>query len=153
MIKHPLQAAVLQHFEHCIANEGTLWRVAELEYFSTLLARQAHEVDQATISLESSRGIILTALKAVINERIGVKVYSSDYKFFLKELYQELGVLREEARKVLASLLEPEKTAPSIDRETCLVTLRSLQQDSLSIETIENVLYVLLTYLKQNTTQ
>lgn len=146
-----IKTTILQQFNQSILNEGTLWRVADLAYFSSLLAQQAQHLDSLNIGLESNINIFLTGLKALVNEKLGTLDYSSEYKFFNRELYQELDDLRIAANKILNALLETEEMSAKINKESYLHAIHSLSEEPISVSTIEHAMSVMLSYFnKQN---
>lgn len=147
MTENTIHVRILQQFNQSIDNEGTLWRVADFEYFKELLKDQSKNIEQEDLNLESCMSFLVTGLKALLNDSLGVKEFSTDFKFLNKELYEELGSITNQASFLLCALLSKQDSGTMLDQENCWIAIHSLQYTPLSISSLEHILSVLLNYL------
>jgi hypothetical protein len=149
-----VQKRILQQFENDVEQEGLFWRMARLDTFIDLLMLQAGKASKNGIDEKLALSVILIALKALVNTKLGVKDYSFDYKRLNKELFNEKGAIYTEVHSLVSvglGLENEAKKPPLYDESSYLEVLNNLNIDNYSLEVFENVLLTFLSYLKSKT--
>jgi|GEM_PF-1409489 len=149
-----VQKRILQHFENNVDQEGLFWRMARLDTFMDLLMLQAGKASTNGIDEKLALSVILIAIKALVNAKLGVKGYSFDYKRLNKELFNEKETIRAEVENLVSTGLEPEydvKKKPLYNELSYFDVLNNLNIDDYSIGVFEHVLHTFLSYVKPET--
>lgn len=146
-----IKSYIIQRFEHNIEQEGSFWRLARPDTFIDLLMLQAGKASKKGIDNELAIEVVLIAIKALINRRLGIKEYTPDYKRLNKELFNDLNNVHTEANRVLACILlkveEAPKSLSSTDELNYFKVLNNLEINTYTLDIFEHVLIVFLGYI------
>lgn len=145
---------ILLQLEDNLEQEGFFWRLARPATFLDLLMIQAGKSSTAGINDQLALEVILIAIKALINNKLGIKEYTSDYKKMNKELFDEQDPIRRQAENILSdSLLKLEdipKTSAKGEADPLhyFEVLNNLEKDNYSVAIFENILTTFLRYIR-----
>lgn len=96
--------------------------------------------------------VILVAVKALVNGRLGIKKYTADYKRLNKELFEEQDTIRLQVDQILSnSLLKSEdilQSSPLSDDLDYFSVLNDLEMGHYSLEVFEHILSTFLSYIR-----
>ena len=147
-----IQDYILQQFEQNIEEEGTFWRIARPDTFVDILILQAGKASKNGIDDKLAMEVVLTAIKALINRRLGAKDYTPEYKQLNKALFEELGAVHAEAGRIIASALSKSEAnqgdLPLSDDLDYFKVLNTLEIENYSPDIFENILITFLGYFK-----
>lgn len=137
-------------FEEHVEYEGLFWRIARPDTFVDLLMLQAGRARKIGIDDKLAVEVILISVKALVNETLGIKDYTTDYKQLNKELFAERDTIRTEANRILRENLLKLKAKPIsltlADELNYFKVLNNLEIDSYAMDVFENVLITFLSY-------
>jgi len=145
---------ILQQLEDNLEQEGFFWRLARPETFIDLLKIQAGKSSTTGINDQLALEVILITLKALINNRLGIKEYTSDYKKMNKELFEQQDPIRRQAENILSDSLLKLEDIPKISAEAeadplhYFEVLNNIEKDNYSVAIFENILTTFLRYIR-----
>lgn len=100
-----LQQHLLKEFRKRMTQDGLLWRIAALDFFSDHLAEQTkitqHRASKEALAIDGA----ITSLQALVNIALGTHTFDHNYKQFNKALYQEQAEVLAQAERFLAVAL------------------------------------------------
>ncbi len=147
-----IQSYILQQFEQNIEREGAFWRIARLDTFVDLLMLQAGKASKKGIDDRLAMEVVLIAIKALVNGKLGAKDYTTEYKQLNKELFEELEVVRAEVKHIVADALSKSGAStgalPLSDDLNYFKVLNNLEIENYSLDIFENILVTFLGYIK-----
>lgn len=147
-----IQSYILQQFEQNTEREGAFWRIARLDTFVDLLMLQAGKASKKGIDDELAMEVVLTAIKALVNGKMGAKDYTTEYKQLNKELFEELEVVRAEVEHIVAAALSKSEAnadaLPLSDDLNYFKVLNNLEIENYSLDIFENILVTFIGYIK-----
>lgn len=148
-----IQDYILQQFEQNIEQEGSFWRIARLDTFVDLLMLQAGKASKNGIDDRLAMEVVLTAVKALVNGKLGAKDYTTEYKQLNKELFEELGVVHAEVERIIAGALSKSEAnqgdLPLSDDLNYFKVLNNLEIENYSLDIFENILITFLEHIKR----
>lgn len=143
---------LLLQFEDNIQQEGLFWRIARPDTFIDLLRLQAGKSSKKGLDDKLAVAVILIAVKALVNGRLGIKKYTADYKRLNKELFEEQDTIRLQVDQILSnSLLKSEdipQSSPLSDDLDYFSVLNDLEIGHDSLEVFEHILSTFLSYIR-----
>ena len=147
-----IQSHILQQFEQNTEREGAFWRIARLDTFVDLLMLQAGKASKKGIDDGLAMEVVLTAIKALVNGKLGAKDYTTEYKKLNKELFDEMNVVHTEAERIIAAALSKSEAnagaLPLSDDLNYFKVLNNLEIENYSLDIFENILVTFLGYIK-----
>ncbi|MEJ5144853.1 hypothetical protein [Sphingobacterium sp. MYb388] len=143
---------IFQQFEKNIEQEGLFWRLARPDTFIDLLMLQAGKSSKIGINDKLALEVIFIAVKALVNNRLGLKDYAIDYKQLEIELSNELDTIFGEIDQILSqSIMQSDSTPNSLplsDDLSYFKVLNNLEIDKYSVTVFENVLNSFISFIK-----
>jgi hypothetical protein len=133
-------------FKEDIQNSGLFWRISRSNTFIDLLVLQAGKASKNGITIDLALEVILIAVKALINEKFGIKDYNTNFNQLDKELNDEKDKILTEIHNVL---LEAYSKTPSLSLEDNLnyfKVINNLSIENYSKNIFEDVLSNFLHY-------
>lgn len=135
-----------------IKQEGLFWRIARPDTFVDLLMLQAGKASKHGIDDKLAIEVVLIAVKAIINGKLGVKDFTTDYEQLNKELFDEQNLILNEIEGIISyGLLKSETKVnplPVSDDLNYFKVLNNLELENYSLEVFERILETFLSYIK-----
>lgn len=150
-----IQKYILHQFEQNIKNEGTFWRIARLDTFVDLLMMQAGKASESgSIDDKLAMDVILIAIKALVNGKLGIKDYSKEYKKMNRELFEELDLVHAEVDRIVQDALsKSQENLSGLSLSDDLIyfeVLNKLNIENYSLGLFENILETFIGFIKSN---
>lgn len=143
---------ILEEFRKDIDNEGLFWRTSRPNTFIDLLMLEASKSSDQGINVSIAIRVVLTSLKAIINDRYGMLDYRLDFKEINKQVLLEKDNILLDIKELIIKHLNSNNTFRDnhFDDLNYLKVLNNLKIDNYSIQIFENTLKSFLIYIEAN---
>lgn len=143
-------AIIKSAFKKDIESNGSFWRITRLDTFVDLLMLQAGKASISGIDDKLAMEVILTAVKAIVNGKLGIKDYATDHEQLNKELLDEQDLVYTEIERIIEMAISKSeadiKTLPLSDDLNYFKVLNNLEIDNYSLDVFENILSSFINY-------
>lgn len=133
-----------------IESNGSFWRITRLDTFVDLLMLQAGKASIRGIDDKLAMEVILTAIKAIVNGKLGIKDYTTEHEQLNKELLDEQELVYTEVEHIIEVAISQSesdlKSLPLSDDLNYFKVLSNLEIDNYSLDVFENILSTFISY-------
>lgn len=143
---------ILEEFRKDIDNEGLFWRINRPNTFIDLLMLEAYKTSMHGINMSTAVKVIITSLKAIINDRYGMLDYRLDFEEINNKVLLEKDGILLDIKKLISEHLDYDNSYSSnhFDELNYLKVLNNLKIDNYSIDVFGNLLKSFLAYIQAN---
>lgn len=140
---------ILESFISDINMEGLFWRINRQNTFIDLLMLDAHKAAKNGIDIDLATNIVITSLKAIINDKYGKLDYRLDYESTLRQVSSEKESIMVDVKTILSTSLASESSMKNTlyDDLNYFTVLNNLKIDNYSVQVFENILDSFALYL------
>ncbi len=146
------QEIILEAFHNEIKSEGLFWRINRPNTFIDLLMLEALKASNHGVNMSIAVKVVITSLKALINDRYGMLDYKLNFEEITKQILQEEDKILSDIKYMLTEQLKSNNQLvnnPFNDLNYFKV-LNNLEIDNYSVQIFENLLISFLVYIEAN---
>jgi hypothetical protein len=147
-----IEIYILKSFIEDVEKEGLFWRINRQNTFIDLLMLDAHKAAKKGIDVDLATNIILTALKAIINDKYGRIAYGLDFENTIKQVTSEKESILLDVKIILSKRFSLQGSIKNtfFDDLNYFTVLNNLKIDNYSVNVFENILDSFMSYLGSN---
>lgn len=140
---------IVESFIKDVDKDGLFWRISRQNTFIDLLMLDAHKAAKKGIDVDLATNIVLTALKAIINDKYGKIDYELDYENTIKQVSYEKESILSDIKIILSKRFSPQGSMKNtfFDDLNYFTVLNNLKIDNYSVHVFENILDSFMCYL------
>jgi hypothetical protein len=141
---------ILDAFNKDIDKDGLFWRIVRPNTFVDLIMLEAYKASKNGIDIELALKVVITSLKAIINDKLGILDYNLDYEYILCQVSSEKDSIIADVKSILLESIEHEVKMKNshFDELNYFKVLNNLDLDNYSIEIFKNILDSFIHYIK-----
>jgi hypothetical protein len=140
---------ILEAFRRDIDSEGLFWRIYRPNTFVDLLTLDAYKASSQGVNTSLAIRIIITLLKAIVNDRYGMLDYKLDFEEINKQVSQEKDKILSDIKEILTEYLNSNNQFEKnlFDDLNYIKVLNNLKIDNFTVQVFENILESFLAYI------
>lgn len=141
---------IIESFINDVEKNGLFWRINRQNTFIDLLMLDAHKAAKKGINTELATNIVITSLKAIINDLYGKLDYKLEYESIITHVSSEEKYILEYVEVIINKSMASENSLKNTlhDDLNYFTVLNNLKIDNYSVQVFENILSSFLFYIE-----